>query len=69
MLAHRRLTPLALCLCLTVHSLSNQDLLDELTETLIKEETVDFRDLYKMVGKKHPELAKAQMDKQVAMTS
>jgi len=48
---------------------ANKDLLDELTETLIKEETVDFRDLYKMVGKKHPELAKAQMDKQVAMTS
>lgn len=47
---------------------ANRELLDELTEALIEKETVDFRELYKMVEKKHPEVARAQMDKQAAMS-
>ena len=45
----------------------NRDLLDELTERLVEKETVDFRELYEMVGKKHPALAEAQMAKQAEM--
>merc|ERR1719313_2537784 len=37
---------------------ANRALLDELTEALIEKETVDFRELYKMVEKSHPELAR-----------
>ena len=48
---------------------ANRALLDELTEALIEKETVDFRELYKMVEKSHPELARAQMDKQMSMNS
>jgi len=39
---------------------TNRDLLDEITETLIEKETIDFMELYSMVGKKHPEIAAAQ---------
>ena len=45
----------------------NRDLLDELTGRLVEKETVDFRELYEMVGKKHPALAEAQMSKQAEM--
>ena len=38
-------------------------------QALIEKETVDFRELYKMVEKSHPELARAQMDKQMSMNS
>merc|ERR1719321_858648 len=38
----------------------NRDLMDELTEALIEKETVDFVELYEMVGKYNPELAEAQ---------
>ena len=43
-------------------------LVDELTEALVEKETVDFRELYKMVEKTQPELARAQIEKQVSMT-
>jgi len=39
---------------------SNRDLLDEITETLIEKEDMDFVELYALVGKKHPEIAAAQ---------
>jgi cell division protease FtsH len=39
---------------------TNRDLLDGITETLIEKETIDFMELYAMVGKKHPEIAAAQ---------
>jgi hypothetical protein len=37
----------------------NRGLLDELTETLIEKENVDFPELYQMVGKYNPEIAEA----------
>merc|ERR1719421_942266 len=40
--------------------IANRDLLDELTEALIEKETVDFTELYEMVGKYNPEVAEAQ---------
>jgi len=40
--------------------LENRDLLDELTEKLIEQETVDFIELNEMVGKYNPEIAEAQ---------
>jgi len=39
---------------------TNRDLLDEITESLIEKETINFPELYAMVGKKHPEIAAAQ---------
>jgi cell division protease FtsH len=39
---------------------TNRDLLDELSEALIEKETVDFVELYGMVGKYDPEVAEAQ---------
>jgi len=39
---------------------ANRALLDELTEALVENETVDFNELTDMVGKFHPELAAAQ---------
>jgi len=39
---------------------TNRDLLDKITETLIEKETIDFVELYSMVGEKHPEIAAAQ---------
>jgi cell division protease FtsH len=39
---------------------TNRDLLDEITETLIEKETINFMELYSMVGKKHPEIVAAQ---------
>jgi cell division protease FtsH len=39
---------------------ANRDLLDELTESLIENETVDFVQLQELVGKYHPEIANAQ---------
>merc|ERR1719258_391900 len=39
---------------------TNRDLLDEITETLIEKETINFIELYSMVGKKHPEIVAAQ---------
>merc|ERR1740138_7931 len=47
---------------------ANRALLDELTDALVEKETVDFRELYKMVEKTQPELARAQIEKQVSMT-
>lgn len=38
----------------------NRKLLDELTEALMEKETVDYIELYEMVGKYHPEAAEAQ---------
>jgi len=40
---------------------NDRDLLDRITETLIEKETIDFVELYKMVGEKHPEILEAQM--------
>merc|ERR1711908_161009 len=40
--------------------LENRDLLDELTEKLIEQETVDFIELNEMVTKYNPEIAEAQ---------
>lgn len=40
---------------------TNRDLLDKITETLIEKETIDFTELYSMVGEKHPEILTAQM--------
>jgi len=39
---------------------TNRDLLDELTETLIEEETIDFIGLYELVGKKYPDILESQ---------
>jgi cell division protease FtsH len=38
----------------------NRRLLDDLAEKLLEKETVDFVELYKMVGRYHPAIAKAQ---------
>merc|ERR1719247_944777 len=38
----------------------NRELLDEVTDALIEKETIDFRELYAMVGKYAPELAEEQ---------
>ena len=35
-------------------------MLDELTETLIEEETIDFIGLYELVGKKYPDILESQ---------
>merc|ERR1719247_755481 len=40
--------------------LENRKLLDEVTEALLEKETIDFRELYGLVGKYNPELAEAQ---------
>jgi cell division protease FtsH len=39
---------------------NDRDLLDRITETLIEKETIDFVELYNMVGEKHPEILEAQ---------
>jgi len=38
---------------------ANRPLLDELTERLIEKETIDYQELYEMVGKYNPKLAEA----------
>jgi cell division protease FtsH len=39
---------------------TNRDLLDEITETLIEEETIDFIGLYELIGKKYPDILESQ---------
>lgn len=39
---------------------TNRDLLDEITEVLIERETIDFMELYQMIGKKYPDILEAQ---------
>merc|ERR1719171_229817 len=40
--------------------LENRQLLDDVTDALIEKETIDFRELYEMVGKYNPEIEAAQ---------
>ena len=39
---------------------TNRDLLDDIADALLEKETIDYTELYSLVGTKYPELAAAQ---------